>query len=43
MISLIFLFLGAAMILAGVYFLRQEEKKPDTYVWVGSGNDPFKD
>jgi hypothetical protein len=45
MVSIVALFIGGVFIGAGVTMLRFRQGKvkvPDTWLWVGSGDDPFK-
>ena len=42
MVSFILLTIGAIFIALGIMVLRAKEKKPDVWLWVGHGDDPFK-
>jgi len=42
MVSFILLAIGAIFIALGIMALRAKEKKPDVWLWVGHGDDPFK-
>jgi hypothetical protein len=39
---LILSIIGAAIIAIGIIMLRTKEKKPDIWLWMGHGEDPFK-
>ena len=42
MVSVIIITIGMIFIAAGIIALRLKEKKPDRWLWVGHGEDPFK-
>lgn len=42
MLSQIFLIFGFALIGVGLYLLKMNKRQPSEYVWVGQGEDPFK-
>jgi len=42
MVSYVLLILGLLLIGGGVFFLLMLNRKPDVWIWVGQGDDPFR-
>lgn len=43
MLSTLFLILGLFSVGFGLYLLKNKKRQPGKYVWVGQGEDPFKE
>lgn len=42
MLAQILLVLGFVSIAVGLYLLKMNKRQPTDYIWVGQGEDPFK-
>ena len=42
MLAQILLILGFVSIGVGLYLMKMNKRQPENYVWVGQGEDPFK-